>query len=105
MSSLTKGENRMIVMKSMSHHEAVDELVKWHDATTPFAPENGESLKFNVGDKVTYVNDYGCEFHDRKITGIMNRKDDESLYCSGRRSYIDSDCPWMPVKESNLRPA
>ena len=65
----------------------------------------GESLKFNVGDKVTYVNDYGCEFHDRKITGIMNRKDDESLYCSGRRYYIDSDCPWMPVKESNLRPA
>ena len=47
----------MIVMKSMSHHEAVDELVKRHDATTPFAPENGESLKFNVGDKVTYVND------------------------------------------------
>lgn len=95
----------MFVMKAIGHHEAMKELIASHDATTPFAPENGESLKFNVGDKVTYVNDYGCEFHGRTIIGLMKRADDESLYCSGRRYYIDSDCPWMPVKESNLRPA
>lgn len=95
----------MIPMKGMSHHEAIKELIKLHDATTPFAPENGESLKFNVGDKVTYVNDYGCEFHGHTVTGIMNRADNEGLYCAGNRYYIDSDCPWMPVKESNLRPA
>ena len=93
----------MTDIKIIDHHAAMKELIALHDATTPFAPENGESLKFNVGDKVTFINDYGCIFEGRIITKIMERTDDESLYCSGRRYYIDSDCPWMPVKESNLR--
>ena len=95
----------MFVMKGIDHHEAMKELIALHDATTPFAPENGEPLKFNIGDKVTYVNDFGCIFEGYTIIGIMNRDDYESLNCSGRRYYIDSDSPWMPVKESNLRPA
>ena len=93
----------MIVMKSMDHHAAVKELIKLHDATTPFSPENGEKLRYKVGDKVTFVNDYGCVFEGMTITKLMKRADNEGLYCSGYRYYIDSDCPWMPVKESNLR--
>ena len=92
-------------MECISHHEAIARLIKEHDEIKPFAPENGQKLKFKVGDKVTYINDYGCTFEDKTITKIMERADDESLYCSGRRYYIDSDCPWMPVEEANLRPA
>lgn len=94
-----------IIMECIGHHEAMREIITSHDATNPFAPENGEPLKFKAGDKVTYVNDYGCVFEGKTITRIMERTDDESLYCLGYRYYIDTDCPWMPVKESNLLPA
>lgn len=92
-------------MKGISHHEAMRQVIKEHDETSPFSPQNGEPLKFKVGDRVTYVNDYGCIFTGKTITKLMERADDESLYCSGHRYYIDSDCPWMPVKEANLLPA
>lgn len=75
-----------------------------HDATTPFPPENGESLKFKVGDKVTFVNEYGVKCYGRIVTRIMSRADDEAQYCLGKRYYINTDCHWMPVKESQLIP-
>lgn len=92
-------------MECIGHHEAVRRAIEKHDEIKPFAPENGQPLKFKSGDKVTYINDYGCIFAGKTITKIMERVDDESLYCSGHRYYIDTDCPWMPVKEANLLPA
>lgn len=89
-------------MECIGHHEAMARLIKEHDKIKPFPPENGKELKFKVGDKVTYINDYGCIFEGMTITKVMSRADNEGLYCSGRRYYIDSDCPWMPVEEANL---
>lgn len=90
-------------MECIGHHEAMAELVRAHDEQRPYAPENGRPLAFSVGDRVTFVNDYGVAFPHHTVTRIMQRHENEWLYCSGRRYYIDSDCPWMPVKESNLR--
>ena len=100
-----EGPKLGLLMECISHHEAIARLIKEHDEIKPFPPENGKELKFKVGDKVTYINDYGCIFEGMTITKVMERADNEGLYCSGRRYYIDSDCPWMPVKEVNLLPA
>lgn len=89
----------------ISHHEAISERIKEHDEMKPFPPENGQELKFKAGDRVTFVNDYGCRFEGRTVTKIMDRSDNEGLYCAGYRYYIDGDCPWMPVEEANLLPA
>lgn len=87
----------------MSHHDMMKLTIEKHDRERKFAPENGQLLKFKVGDKVTFVNDFGFIRTGKTVTRIMRREEDESFYCMGRRYYIDSDCPWMPVKESNLR--
>lgn len=55
-------------MECISHHEAIARLIKEHDEIKPFAPENGQKLKFKVGDKVAYINDYGCIFEGKTIT-------------------------------------
>ena len=88
----------------ISHHEMMKLTIEEHDRGQPFAPENGCPLKFRVGDKVTFVNENGCEFVGHTITRIMKREEDEILYCQGYRYYIDSDSPWFPVKESQLLP-
>lgn len=66
-------------MECIGHHEAVRRAIEKHDEIKPFAPENGQKLKFKVGDKVTYINDYGCTFEDKTITKVMERADDEPL--------------------------
>lgn len=38
------------------------------------------------------------------VVRIMQRDEDEWLYCAGRRYFIDSDSPWFPVCEENLLP-
>ena len=40
-----------------SHWEWMEEVIRKHDAEHPFAPENGQPLKFKPGDKVIYTND------------------------------------------------
>lgn len=86
----------------MSHHDMMKLTIEEHDRERKFAPENGQPLKFKVGDKVTFVNDFGFRRSGKTITRIMKREEDESLYCQGYRYYIDSDSPWFPVKESSL---
>ena len=44
-----------------SHHDWVNQTVKLHNATKPFAPENGRCLRFAVGDKVIYTNPAGLK--------------------------------------------
>ena len=52
-----------------SHHDWVNQTVKLHNATKPFAPENGRCLRFAVGDKVIYTNPAGLKFRF-SITGL-----------------------------------
>ena len=84
-----------------SHWEWQEEVVAQHDLEKPFAPENGQPLKFGVGDPVIFTNDYGVKFKLR-ITGFYQPEKPCSLYACGRRYLVDSDSPWFPVKESQL---
>lgn len=67
----------------------------------PFAPENGQPLKFKIGDRVTYTNGNGAKFRGYTITGFYT--DDDSHYALGMRYMIDWDHPWMGVREINLK--
>ena len=86
-----------------SHHDYILEITAQHDALKPFAPENGQPLRFAVGDAVIYTNEFGAWFR-RRITGFYKPTEPSGLYARGRRYYLDSSAPWMPVAESSLRP-
>jgi hypothetical protein len=75
----------------------VEEIVNFHDETTPFAPENGESLKFKIGDCVRYM-----DYKTFTIIGLYPRQTANALYAQGARYLLDWDCPWMPVAEYSL---
>lgn len=85
-----------------SHWEWAKRVIAEHDLTKPFAPENGEPLKFKAGDPVIFTNDYGVSFRLR-ITGFYTPEEPCTLYASGRRYMVDSSSPWFPVKESSLQ--
>ena len=84
-----------------SHWAWCKEVAKQHDKDKPFAPENGQPLKFKIGDKVLYTNDNGAKFN-LIVTGLFQREEGESLYCTGKRYYLNWDCHWMPTTESSL---
>ena len=50
---------------------------------------------------VIYTNDYGVQFKQR-VTGLYQPSEPCSLYATGRRYLLDTDCYWMPVAEANL---
>ena len=52
-----------------SHHDYIIEITAQHDALKPFAPENGQPLRFKIGDAVIYTNDAGLQFR-RRVTGF-----------------------------------
>ncbi len=52
--------------------------------------------KFNIGDKVDYVNDFGVVFKGRMITKVHN-KESEFEY-----SITPDDAPWVLTPEKNL---
>lgn len=85
-----------------SHHDWAERIHAEHGATKPFAPENGDSLRFAIGDSVLYTNAAKIEFR-RRITGFYRPSGPCSLYAQGARYFIDSCSPWMPVKELELR--
>ena len=85
-----------------SHWKWMEEVVARHDLEKPFAPENGQALKFKVGDPVIFTNCYGVSFRLR-ITGFYTPGEPCSLYASGRRYLVDSSSPWFPVAESQLQ--
>ncbi len=85
-----------------SHWEWVAEVVARHDLEKPFAPENGEALRFRVGDLVIYTNPAGVTFQ-RCVTGFYRPESPCALYARGYRYFLDSDCYWMPVPESSLQ--
>ena len=91
-----------MILISENHHEWAERIIAEHDKNKPFAPENGEQLKFSVGDEVIYTNEYGVEFK-RRITGFYTPEKKDTTYARGGRYMLDYDCFWVPVKESSLR--
>ncbi|UBM12796.1 hypothetical protein [Cupriavidus metallidurans] len=86
-----------------SHWEWVEEVSARHDAEKPFAPENGQPLKFGIGEWVIYTNDYGIEFAGLRVTGFYKPAGPDGLYANGARYLINTNSPWMPVSEASLR--
>lgn len=87
-----------------SHWAWAERVTAEHDEKKPFAPENGQPLRFAIGDEVIFTNDNGVEF-EMKITGFMTQPEEPcGLYATGSRYYVNSCSPWFPVKESSLRP-
>jgi len=86
-----------------SHHDYIIEITAQHDALKPFAPENGQPLRFKIGDAVIYANEYGAQFR-RRVTGFYQPTGLSGLYTHGARYLLGSSSPWMPVSESSLRP-
>ena len=86
-----------------SHHDYIIEITAQHDALKPFAPENGQPLRFKIGDAVIYTNEFGAQFR-RCVTGFYRPAGLSGLYARGARSLLNSSSPWMPVSESSLRP-
>jgi len=86
-----------------SHHDYILEITAQHDAIKPFAPENGQPLRFEIGDAVIYTNEYGAQFRCN-VTGFYQPTGLSGLYARGSRYLMDSSSPWMPVSESSLRP-
>lgn len=86
-----------------SHWDWVKRVVAQHDLEKPFAPENGEPLKFKIGDPVIFTNPNGVSFRLR-VTGYYQPSEPCSLYANGRRYLLDSSSPWFPVKEADLQP-
>lgn len=88
-----------------SHHEWAERVTAQHDAAKPFAPENGQPLRFKVGDSVIYTNDAGIDFPLR-VTGFYQRPaSPDGMYANGGRYLLNWECPWFPASEAKLRPA
>jgi hypothetical protein len=86
-----------------SHNEWVAKVAAQHDAQKPFAPENGQPLRFKVGDPVIYTTPYGAELFLR-VSGFYERPaSPNARYANGARYLLDWECPWFPVSESCLR--
>ncbi|WP_439709483.1 hypothetical protein, partial [Delftia tsuruhatensis] len=69
-----------------SHHDYITEITAQHDALKPFAPENGQPLRFKIGDAVIYTNEYGAQFRCR-VTGFYQPTGLSGLYARGARYY------------------
>ena len=68
----------------------------WKPATT----ETPQGCEFDLGDTVTFTNDYGVSFEGNKVIGFNNS--DCSLWKYGNRVHLDNDCFWFPVKPDSL---
>jgi hypothetical protein len=88
-----------------SHWEWGERVMREHDEKRPYAPENGSRLKFRVGDRVIFTNEFGVESpRAYTVTGIYERPDEPcGQYANGARYYLDWASHWFPVKESSLR--
>ena len=86
-----------------SHHDYIIEISARHDALNTFAPENGQPLRFKIGDAVIYTNEFGAQFR-RRVTWFYRLTGLSGLYARGARYLLNSSSPWMPVSESSLRP-
>ena len=61
-------------------------------------PPDGYNSEYEVGDIVTFTNDYDVSFGPHKVRGFT--KIENVLH--GRFIYIDTDSPWFPVDPNQL---
>ena len=52
--------------------------------------------QFSLGDTVTFTNDNGVAFPDKRVTGYA------SIPSGERFIFLDYDCWWFPAKPSSL---
>ncbi len=55
--------------------------------------------KYNIGDEVIFINDFGIDFGKRRITSV-----DKVSYSGSGYGYkiTPTDTPWFAIKEENL---
>ena len=87
-------------MERRSHKQ---DFLQWAEGSD-FILGSLEGCPLEVGDIVTFTNDYGVEFHGREVLGICSPEHAKELYtsCDEIRVYIDSDSYWCPKKLSQL---
>ena len=88
--------------ETISHHEVTKRQIERHNREKPFAPENGEELKYCIGEIVIFTNEFGCEFLCM-ITGYYQPDPIDAMYARGHRYLTNTDAYWFPDKESSLR--
>lgn len=93
-----------MALYSRNHQDWENEAIEKHNLQKPFAPENGNKLLFKIGDDVTYTNPNGISFN-LKIIGLYKPDTINYHYSLGCRYLLDWECPWFPVKESDLEEA
>lgn len=54
-----------------------------------------------VGDKVTFTNEYGVSFAGLRVIGFAGQQDDSSI--TDRFIYLDSSAYWYPHKLNELQ--
>lgn len=69
------------------------------DVPSDFRCSSPVPCQLNVGDKVTFVNDYGVRFPGKTVRGFA-----EKVTSWGAFVYIDTDAWWHPTKPGNLIP-
>jgi len=52
---------------------------------------------FKIGDVVTYTNDYGCKFPDKKVLGFAKK-----VQSWGGFVHLERDSWWFPVPPNSL---
>lgn len=93
-----------------SQHTAIDHMtitrqqVARHDMERPFAPENGQPLRFGIGDAVAIrelMEADGEGITVYQVTGYYVRKE-SALYANGKRYLLNVDAHWFPYSEAEL---
>jgi hypothetical protein len=69
------------------------QFIKDHALREPLTP-----CEFKLGDTVTFTNDQGVKFYDKKITGFA-KKDD---YLHDKFIYLSTDAYWFPHSPQQL---
>jgi len=71
------------------------EITKYAQALLKTPPEKTD---FKIGDKVTFINDYGVHFNNLTVIGYS----DDILYRYGKFIHLDSDSYWYPHSPDQL---
>lgn len=63
-----------------------------------------DGCPLQIGDFVTFTNDYGVEFHHREVLGIASPEYVKKTFpsCDEIHVFIDSSSYWFPDKLSQL---
>lgn len=89
---------------SSSHWDWAEGVIADHAKEKPFAPENGNELKYKVGDLVWYTNDAGIRWQT-SVTKVLTPADGDDLgYALGHRYMLDLKPLHLSYKESSLSP-